>query len=135
MLGFLNRKPAISNTVAEALNGSYSDHEMREIDRIGTHVRLDEGSYLTTEGAPGAEVIVLLSGTADVVRDSAVIATVTTGDVVGETAVLTGEPRNATLVATSEVDVAVFNRREFDQLLASCPRLNVQVKQLVEARS
>ncbi len=135
MLGFLNRKPSITPSVAHALSESYSVHEMRQIDRLGTTIRLDVGSYLTTEGAAGNEVVLLLDGAADVLRDGAVVASVGPGDVVGETAVLTGAPRNATLVATETVHAAVFNTREFASLLETCPRIEVEMRELVDARA
>ena len=51
------------------------------------------------------------------------MATVTTGDVVGELAVLSGHPRNATVTAETELRVLVLTHRGLNQLLDDIPGL------------
>lgn len=135
MLGFLKPNTPVPHHLVAALDSWFNEHELRKIDAFSTPIRLEAGARLTAEGSLGVEVLLVLSGTADVVRDGEVIATVGRADLVGEISVMTGQPRNATVVATSDVEVAVFTRAEFSSLLAACPRLEVKTKQLVDARS
>lgn len=134
MIG-LFRKSSISAALTEALGHRYNEHELRLIDRTSTLVELGEGQVLTTEGAIGREVILLLEGTAAVSRDGHPIASVGAGDVVGEIAVLRNQPRNATVMATTPVTVAVFTRQEFISLLDLCPRLNQEFRIVAEERA
>ena len=65
----------------------------------------------------------ILDGVADVIRDNRLVAVLGPGDFVGEIA-LVGQPfRTATVVARSELDVAVVPRREFRTLLSQFPDL------------
>jgi CRP-like cAMP-binding protein len=59
---------------------------------------------------------------------------VTAGDVVGELAVLSGHPRNATVVAETEVRVLVLTHRGLDQLLDDIPGLAKHMLHEVTAR-
>ena len=45
----------------------------------------------------------------------------------GEIALLTGEPRNATVQATTAVSLYAMSAREFASLLGRCPRLDRSV--------
>ncbi len=135
MFGFLNRTPHLPEGFAAALEGAYSDDEMQQLDRFGTTLNLEAGTTLATEGHTGREVFLIVSGEADVLRDDVVIATVGPGTVVGESAVLTNEPRNATLIATNDVQVVVFSRRDFNSLLAASPQLELRMQELADARA
>ncbi len=134
MIG-LFRKPPASKTLTEALGDHYNAHELRVIDRTSTTIELEEGQILTTEGAVGREVLLLLEGTAAVSRAGQSLATVGPGDVIGEIAVLKDQPRNAAVMATTSVKVAVFSRSEFMTLLNVCPRLNQEFRVLAEERA
>ncbi len=135
MFGFLNRTPQLPEAFTAALEGAYTADEMTQIDRFGTMLNLPEGTPLAVEGNTGREVFLIVSGDADVVRGGDTIATVGAGAVVGESAVLTNEPRNATLLATNDVEVVVFSRRDFNSLLAACPQLEVRMQELADARA
>jgi len=67
--------------------------------------------------------LVIVSGTASVLHNDVVVATLSAGDVVGEVALLTGQPRTATVIADSAMEVYALSPREFASLLAQCPRL------------
>lgn len=135
MFGFRNRtNPSAPKVIASALAGLFSDHEINAISELGTLVDLDAGALLTVEGQIGAEALVIVSGTAAVSRGDEVIATVSAGDVVGEGSLITSEPRNATVIATSPMQALVLNPREFTSLLHRCPRLAKIAKSLASER-
>ncbi len=131
---FTKRNTA-SPTIENALSGRYNDHEMAAIDELSTIIELEAGQTFVREGAVGREALIIISGSAAVSRGVEIVATVGAGDIVGESALLTGQPRNATLVATSATKVAVLNPREFSSLLARCPRLEAEVKEIAAQRS
>lgn len=133
MFGFPSRNK-VSPELTRSVGAWFNEHELKTIDRLGTVVQLAEGAILTTEGRPGRETMLMISGSADVRRGDISVATVTAGDIIGEQAVLTGLPRNATLVASTSVRVVVFTSREFRSLLDVCPRLDVAVNELQSRR-
>lgn len=135
-MALFRSRPAdlVNPTIETALAGSFSEHEMAALSQLGTIVTVDAGQKLATEGAVGQEALVVLDGTADVIRDNEVIATVGAGSVLGEIALLTGEPRNASLVAHDELTISVMSRREFKSLLDQCPRLAIEIDNLAAAR-
>ncbi len=97
--------------------------ELQEIGKVADELILPVGKVLATQGKVGFEMFILLAGTAAVNRDGQRVATVTAGDVVGELAVLSGRPRNATVVADTELRVLVLTHRGLDQLLDDIPGL------------
>ena len=127
-------KKHIHPTFATTINGEFNEHELSVLSRLSTIVELDAGTTLITEGTVGQEALIVVSGTATVTRDGETIATVGAGSILGEAALMTGEPRNATVIATEGVEVAALSRRDFSAFLASCPRVERVVKQLVGSR-
>ncbi len=135
MFGIPKRqKNTVSEDVVDALSFTYNSVEIAVMDRLGTRTEVAEGTVIAAEGKLGAEAILLLEGTADVSRDGVKVATVGKADIVGEGSLLTGKPRNASIVANTTVDLVTFTPQEFSGLLNACPRLDVQMKQLLEER-
>ncbi|MEM7091415.1 MAG: cyclic nucleotide-binding domain-containing protein [Actinomycetota bacterium] len=114
---------AVPHAAHEALSGAFNDHELRVLSGLATLVDVPAGTSLTSQGTAGRQAVVVVSGTASVLRDNNVIATVGAGDLIGEMSLLTGEPRNATVVADTELSVYALSPREFSSLLSQCPRL------------
>ncbi|MEO8477027.1 MAG: cyclic nucleotide-binding domain-containing protein [Actinomycetota bacterium] len=106
--------------------------ELRELP-VFRYLRSESLSYLLDHGdwvewAPGDEPIVqgepgdafyaIASGQADVIRDGEVIAAVGSGAYVGEAALLTDAPRNATVRARTPVRAYRLDREGFEQVVA-----------------
>lgn len=131
---FPNKSPKINPTLC-ALTESFNDHELSTLSSLGTVVDLPAGSVLAREGSVGQEAIVVISGDALVVRETETIATVGPSTILGEAALLTGEARNASLIAETDLVVSVLNRREFNSWLNECPRIEREVNNLAASRS
>jgi CRP-like cAMP-binding protein len=86
-----------------------------------TELPFREGEALITEGNRPDSFIVIVEGTADVVRGGQVIAQVGPGDLLGEVGLLTNEDRNATVRAASDMWVLVADRGRFSQLMDEVP--------------
>ena len=108
--------------------------QLQEIGRVATELRLRAGKALARQGEVGFEVFILLDGTASVTRDGQRVATLAAGDVVGELAVISGHPRNATVVAETELRILVLNHAGLDQLLDDIPGLAKHLLYEVSAR-
>jgi CRP-like cAMP-binding protein len=108
--------------------------EIAQVAAIADELVLPEGKVLAQESADGQEFVVLVTGTAEVVRDGKTIAELGPGDFFGEIAVLTGRPRMASVVATSPVDALVIEGHAFLHLLESAPGIREKVQRAVVDR-
>jgi CRP-like cAMP-binding protein len=92
--------------------------------RLADAVDVPAGQSLTTQGGYAREFFVVVSGTADVLRDDTLVGTVGAGDFFGEVGLLgRGWTRTATVVATSPMRLLVLARDEFRELLAAFPAI------------
>lgn len=100
-----------------------SKKELGLVSRRAEHLSIDPGRVLTKEGAPGHEFFVILEGSATVHKGGKKVATLGSGDYFGELALLDRSPRNATVTATTALEVVVLGQREFSGLLDEVPGL------------
>ncbi len=108
---------------AVPLFADLDDKELRSISQLMTQINVASGKVLTAEGSAGREFIVILNGGAEVTKGDAVVATLSNGDFLGELALITGQPRNATVTTTTDTELLVLNRREMMSLLDNTPRI------------
>src|SRR5262245_8444018 len=90
-------------------------------------VTLSAGTTMIEQGEAGDALFVLLDGAASVRRKGVEVATVGPGAWFGELAVLDGEPRSATVVATESTTVAVLGVRLFRTMLREFPDMTSAV--------
>jgi len=100
-----------------------SKRELKALVGLMSSVAAPEGKVLTTQGEPGREFMIIEDGTARVEIDGRTVAHLGPGDFMGELSLITGDPRTATVTATSDMIVRVLNRREFSSMLDESPRL------------
>lgn len=98
-------------------------NDLRLIARRAENVTVRKGKELVTEGKPGHEFFVIAGGTATVKRKGKRVAALKKGDYFGELALLDRAPRNATVVADTDMELFVLGQREFSGLLDEVPGL------------
>jgi Cyclic nucleotide-binding domain len=84
----------------------------RRLAELALHtdrVRLPPGRTLAQAGRTARELVVIVAGEAAVVRDGAVTAALQAGAQIGGDEVIRNERHTATVVTTTEVEVAVVN--------------------------
>jgi CRP-like cAMP-binding protein len=109
--------------------------ELQEIGKVATELILPAGKVLARQGdVDGSEMFILLDGTASVTRDGQRVATLTAGDAVGELSVISRRPRNATVVAETELHILDLTHAGLDQLLDDIPGLAKHLLYEVTAR-
>lgn len=89
-------------------------------------VEVAEGEVIVTEGEPGNEMFVIQSGEVEVYHEGGdgsrrVFATYKARDYFGEMALLSGNPRSASVRARTRVSVLRLRRSDFDTLLEKYP--------------
>jgi CRP/FNR family cyclic AMP-dependent transcriptional regulator len=98
-----------------------TDRQIADIAKLVEDRHLDAGATLCRQGDYESEVFVLVEGEASVAIDGSQVATVGTGEVVGELSMGTGGRRTATLTAVTPLHVLVLDPREVDSVLMSDP--------------
>jgi CRP/FNR family cyclic AMP-dependent transcriptional regulator len=104
-----------------------SKKELGAIASIADELDLRDGAMLTREGRGGREFFVIVEGTADVVKAGKRVNSVSEGDFIGEIALVTGQPRTASVQATSPVRVLVITRQNFSKLLDRSPEIQRKI--------
>ncbi|TML15151.1 MAG: cyclic nucleotide-binding domain-containing protein [Actinobacteria bacterium] len=104
-----------------------SKKELGQIASIADELDLKDGAMLTREGKGGREFFVIVEGSADVLKDGKRVNTVHEGDFIGEISLVTGQPRTASVQATSPVRVLVITSRNFSKLLDGSPEIQRKI--------
>ena len=107
--------------------------ELRQIRSLTTYLQIPKDRVLMREGTRAQEFIIINSGTARVLRETdegvTTVAEIGSGEILGEMALLTGSPRNATAVAATDLGVLVSSASEFRSILRIAPTVADRVFQ------
>ena len=119
---------------------SLGDNELQELS-----ARLRERVYppntaIVREGASGDSMFIIKNGKVDIKkREPAMgidltIASLDSGACFGEMALLTGNPRTATVMATQATSVFVLEKKDFESLLKENPSISISLNKIVAER-
>jgi CRP/FNR family cyclic AMP-dependent transcriptional regulator len=100
-----------------------SQRELAAIGRLAEHYTLDPGTVVVHEGRRESEFYLILDGQAKVTRGDKQVATLGPGDYFGELAVLVPGPRNASVIAETQVELLGITSHEFWHLLDEVPSI------------
>lgn len=111
------------------------------LTKIAEHFKLQKfpvNATVFSEGDPGDFFYIVKSGEVDIFvgkGDAAkVLATLKEGDFFGEMALLTGEPRSASVSAKTEVEVITINKADFDNFLVTDPQIAINLTKVLGRR-
>jgi CRP-like cAMP-binding protein len=111
-----------------------SQRELAQIAALADELDLPKARNLTSEGAGGFEFIVLVEGEADVVRKGRVVNELGPGDFVGEIALVTAQPRTATVKTRGPAKILVLTASGFRALMHDVPAIKDKVLAAITAR-
>jgi len=120
------RQELIDHLTAVPLFSRCSARELRIVARHVEPVRLPGGSVLFREGDTGDAFFIVLDGTAEVRTGKAGrrVNSLGAGAWFGELALLDAAPRSASVVAATDLEVAVLGARIFRTLLRELPTIS-----------
>jgi CRP-like cAMP-binding protein len=133
-MGRLRQSDKIDALRRIPLFADLSKRQLAFLARQVTEMRVEAGTVLVKEGDRGREAMVITSGSAVVQRGGRTVDEISPGDVVGEMSLLTRQPRNATVIATSEVGLLLMTDREFADVLAANPDVSLKVLRTMAER-
>lgn len=107
---------------AAPIFATLSDEEVRAVGRVLRPRYFVQGKPIIRQGEAGEEFFILRQGRVEVLQRDASgvnrkVNALTRGDYFGETSLLTGERRNATIRALTPVEALTMTRRDFNRLL------------------
>ena len=98
----------------------------------------EPGEIILRQGEIGDKLYIIRTGEVEIFREppgaAGPIAVLQAGEYFGEMALLTGEPRQASVRSKTRVDVLVVGRGDFHSLIASFPELKRVFEQLAQGR-
>jgi CRP-like cAMP-binding protein len=107
----------------DALAGRFEERQVRA------------GTRLATEGASGYSFFLIETGAVEVEQNGAVVNTLGPGDFFGETAIMSGERRNATVTTTSEAELLVLFGTDFRILERDWPAVAAKIADTMTERA
>ena len=124
-IGHLQRVPLFSG---------FNEDELR---RVAEHSRILEapaGTVITQIGDAGDSFFIIIDGTAGVRTPVGAGGQLQPGDCFGEMSLVDGEPRSATIVATTDLRLLVVDRSHFWRLLDETPELMRRILTILSRR-
>lgn len=122
----------------ELLFGPLDDNTFSGIQTFFEWVDLHGGACLFRQGDQGDSMYVVASGRLRVLRQDSnghrdAVAEIAAGETVGEMALITGEPRNADIVALRDSVLARISKADFERLTTIYPQALFQIsKSIIE---
>jgi CRP-like cAMP-binding protein len=108
--------------------------DLKRIGAVADEAVHADGDVIVAEGEAGTEMLIIVSGEVAVVVNSREVARRREGDVVGEMAIITNQPRMATLVATGDVRLLTIGQRQFAGILRERPETSLAVMRVLARR-
>jgi CRP/FNR family transcriptional regulator, cyclic AMP receptor protein len=112
-----------------------SKHERRQVAQWADEIDVGPGKHLVDQGKFPYEFFVIREGTAEVTKDGDHLRDLGPGDFFGEIALMEGERRTASVVATSSMRVIVMHAREFHTLASELPNVAERLRQAIRERA
>lgn len=122
------------------LFSALSPEELAQLAESSSFVEFATGEPVVTQGDQGHTMFIVRHGRAAVsVRaegsnESHTVAEVGPGDFFGEFAILTGEPRRASVLATEDVELVAVSKGALQGILERRPKLVDEIVAVIEAR-
>ena len=95
--------------------------QLSRLRGLTSRVQTADEALVIRQGTVGRDFVVLVKGNASVVRNAETVAILSDGDFFGEMAMLSGAPRNSSVIVEGGSDLLVSNPDEFRQILEELP--------------
>lgn len=101
-----------------------NNKELGKVAKAGDEITMTAGTLIVDQGQTGREAFVILDGEVSVKRNNRKVATLGSGDVVGELSLLDHGPRTATAICDTDCILLVIEQRRFLGVLDDVPSIS-----------
>jgi NTE family protein len=116
------------------LFGPLHESVLRYVESRVHWVRLQAGETLFSEGDGGQDLYFVLGGRLRAVAGGRVLSEMSRGESIGEIALLTGEPRTATVIAVRDSELVRISREAFEEIVQKYPKVMHVLAEIVVRR-
>ncbi|MBV9017440.1 MAG: ATP-binding cassette domain-containing protein [Alphaproteobacteria bacterium] len=109
-------------------------HELTDVAERMTRRQFMPGEVIIREGEVGEELFLISEGEVEIDRSGHEVARLGAGDFFGELSLMSGDPRNATVVATKPVDTYVLGKDDFQSAIEASAGFREQLRRVYFAR-
>jgi CRP/FNR family transcriptional regulator, cyclic AMP receptor protein len=121
MIGSLGRARKIELLGQMPLFAACTKRQLEQVAALAVPIERKKGTVMTRQGAAGGLAFIIVTGTAEVVRNGKRVALLGPGGVVGELSLIDGKPRSATVTATSDLEALALDRADLFKLVTKAP--------------
>jgi ATP-binding cassette subfamily B protein len=107
---------------------------LTELAALFATEQIPEARDIIREGDRGDRFYILVRGTAEVIKGSRRVAVLQDGDYFGEIALLSDQPRNATVRSMTPCVCLILQREHFRAMLNRSAPLRERIRQVAQAR-
>lgn len=119
----------------QRLVGALDDSMLRFVESRVDWLRLRAGQRLFAAGDTSEDLFFVVGGRLKALAaDGRVLNEMSRGESIGEVALLTGEPRTATVVAVRDSELVRVSRQSFNEIVAKYPELMQTIARIVVRR-
>jgi CRP/FNR family transcriptional regulator, cyclic AMP receptor protein len=118
-----------------SLFDSLDEHEVDRLSKWATDLDFPAGHHVVDQGEVAWEFFVILDGQAQVLRDGDELALLGPGDFFGEMALEAGDRRNASVVATTPLRLAVMLGRDYKEMEQEMPHVAEAITSAITKRT
>ena len=116
------------------LFSGFNEDELRRIAELSRIVDAPAGTVITQIGDAGDSFFIIIDGTAAVRTPVGSGSQIQPGECFGEMSLVDGEPRSATIVASTDLRLLVVDRAHFWRLLDETPELIRRILTILSRR-
>ncbi len=98
-----------------------SKNDLKTIASNAERLKVPAGRILAEQGQTGREAFIIVDGKARVYRNGRKVAMLRAGQFFGELSLLDRAPRNATVIADTDMELLVLGQREFAKIVDAAP--------------
>ena len=117
-----------------------SEESFLSIEHSVSHVEFPDNITIMAEGAPGDSLYILKKGTVQVYINAPdnvekiILSKLEEGDYFGEMALITGEPRSASIESITPVSLLRLDKEGFDKILSENPSISLSLSHMLSQR-
>lgn len=112
----------------------FTQPQLGQVAELGERVEAAVGALIADQGRVGSECWVIVEGTARVMMNGEYVTSVGSGSMIGEMSLLEHRPRNAAVVAETDMVLVSFDTEGFNAILDANPVAKDRVSSLLSNR-